>query len=122
MAEFRRTIELNDDPFPKALLGHIAGKMGRKDEAREILQQLRQVREQRYFEAYGLALLYLGLDDREEALRWLEQSYQDRDGFNIGPIRVDPFLDSLHGDPRFEALAEKIMPARDFARPLSAAK
>jgi len=122
MAEFRRTIELNDDPFPKALLGHIAGKMGRKDEAREILQQLRQVREQRYFEAYGLALLYLGLDDREEALRWLEQSYQDRDGFNIGPIRVDPFLDSLHGDPRFEALAEKIMPARDFAQPLSAAK
>ena len=91
-------------------------------EAREILQQLRQVREQRYFEAYGLALLYLGLDDREEALRWLEQSYQDRDGFNIGPIRVDPFLDSLHGDPRFEALAEKIMPARDFAQPLSAAK
>ena len=122
MAEYQKAIELNNDPFPKAVLGHLVGKMGRKDEARQILEQLLQVRRQRYFDAYGLALLYLGLDDREEALRWLEQGYQDRDGFNVSPIRVNPFLDPLHGDPRFEALAEKIMPARDFAQPLSAAK
>jgi hypothetical protein len=29
-------------------------------------------------------------------------------------IRVDQFLDPLHGDPRFEALAEKIVPVREF--------
>ena len=32
-------------------------------------------------------------------------------------IRVDPLLAPLHGDPRFEALAEKIVPAREFAKP-----
>jgi hypothetical protein len=31
-----------------------------------------------------------------------------------GPIRIDPLLIPLHGDPRFEALAEKIVPAREF--------
>jgi tetratricopeptide (TPR) repeat protein len=116
MAEYQQAIELNDDPFPKALLGHLFGKMGRKDEARTILEELRQVRGHRYFETYGLALLCLGLDDRDGALRWLEQGYRDRDGFSMGTIRVDPFLDPLHGDPRFAALAEKIVPEREFGR------
>ena len=114
MVEYQQAIKLNDDPFAKALLGHLFAKMGRKDEARTILAGAASGQRQRYFEAYGLALLCLGLDDRDEALRWLEQGYRDRDGFNMGTIRVDQFLDPLHGEPRFEALAEKIMPARDF--------
>jgi TolB-like protein/Flp pilus assembly protein TadD len=122
VAEYQKASALNDDPFSRALLGHLYGKLGRKDEARQILEQLRQTREQRYFEAYGLAIIYLGLGNREEALNWLEQGYRDRDGFNMGVIRVDQFLDPLHGDPRFEALAEKIVPSRVFAKPTSPAK
>jgi TolB-like protein/Flp pilus assembly protein TadD len=114
MAEYQRSISLNDDPFPKALLGHLYGRMGRKDEAKQITRQLLEIRKQRYLEGYGLAIVYLGLGDRNEALRWLEEGYRDRDGFNMGSIRVDPLLTPLHGDPRFEALAEKIMPAREF--------
>jgi hypothetical protein len=63
-----------------------------------------------------LALNYVGLDDHNEALNWLEQGYREHDGFNIGPIRIDPLLAQLHGDPRFEALAEKIVPAREFGK------
>jgi hypothetical protein len=59
--------------------------------------------------------LRLGLGNKEEAaLYYLEQSYQDRAGADVGWIRVDPLLDPLHGDPRFEALAEKIVPAREL--------
>jgi len=43
-----------------------------------------------------------------EALRGLEQGYEERDGSNMGWIKVDPLLDSLHGDPRFEALVQKV--------------
>ena len=60
--------------------------------------------------------VYLALDDKQEALRWLEQSYQDRAGADIGWIRVDSLLDPLHGDPGFEALAEKIVPAAQFGK------
>jgi hypothetical protein len=63
-----------------------------------------------------LALAALGLGDKTEALHWLEQGYLERDGDSLTVIRVDPLLASLHGDPRFEALAEKILPARQFAK------
>jgi tetratricopeptide (TPR) repeat protein len=116
IAQYQKTISITDDSVPLGMLARLYAAHGRKDEAQKILQQLRQRREQRYTPAYYLALVYLGLGDRNEALKWLEESYRERDGFNIGPIRVDPLLTPLHGDPRFEALAEKIVPAREFAK------
>jgi hypothetical protein len=44
----------------------------------------------------------------------LKKSYEDRAGGDIGWIRVDALLDPLRSDPRFEALAEKIVPAAEF--------
>jgi TolB-like protein/tetratricopeptide (TPR) repeat protein len=114
IAEYQKATALSDDPVPKGYLGHLYATIGRKDEALKILDQLRQMRAQHYTSAYSLALIYLGLGDRAEALNWLEQGYRERDGFNIGPIRADPLLTPLRSDPRFEALAEKIVPAAEF--------
>jgi len=114
IAEYQKAIALNDDPYPKALLGYLYATTGRQDEARRILESLRQSKEQRDFQGYNLAIVYLGLGDHDQALAWLEQSYRDRDGFAVGTIRVDPLLEPLYGDPRFEALAEKIVRAKDF--------
>ncbi len=114
IAAYKKATEVTADIAPLAYLGHIYAKVGRRDEAQQILNRLLEIRKQRYTEAYFTGLVYLGLGDRAEALRYFEQSYKDRDAYNIGPIRVDPFLNELHGDPRFEALAEKIVPARDF--------
>ena len=74
------------------MLGRLYALHGQKDEALKILQKLREKREQGYTAAYGLALIYVGLGDRNEALNWLEQGYREHDGFNIGPIRIDPLL------------------------------
>jgi adenylate cyclase len=115
-AEYQKTMCMTEDPVPLGMLGRLYALHGQKDEALKILQKLRQNREQRYTAAYGLALIYMGLGDRNEALNWLEQGYREHDGFNIGPIRVDPLLAPLHGDPRFETLAEKIVPAREFGK------
>ncbi|MEY2538264.1 MAG: adenylate cyclase [Verrucomicrobiota bacterium] len=116
IAEYQKTVSITEDSAPLGMLGRLYAAQGRKDEAQKILQQLRERREQRYTPAYYLALVYLGLGDRNEALNWLEESYRERDGFNIGPIRIDPLLAPLHGDPRFEALAEKIVPAAQFEK------
>jgi len=115
-AEYQKTMSMTEDPVPLGMLGRLYASHGQKDEALKILQRLRQNREQRYTAAYSLALIYVGLGDRNEALNWLEQGYREHDGFNIGPIRIDPLLAPLHGDPRFEALAEKIAPAREFGK------
>jgi TolB-like protein len=115
-AEYQKTMSMTEDPVLLGMLGRLYALHGQKDAALKILQRLRQSREQRYTAAYGLALIYVGLGDHNEALNWLEQGYREHDGFNIGPIRVDPLLAPLHGDPRFEALAEKIVPAREFGK------
>jgi TolB-like protein/tetratricopeptide (TPR) repeat protein len=112
--EYQKARELNDDPLVPALLAHAYGLSGNKVEAEKILDQLKVLSKARYVGAYSFALAYLGLGNKEEALRWIEQSYQDRAGADIGWIRVDSLFDPLHGDPRFEAVAEKIVPAREF--------
>jgi TolB-like protein/tetratricopeptide (TPR) repeat protein len=122
IAEYQKARALNDDPLVLALLAHAYGLSGNKMEAEKILDQLKALSKERYVSAYSFALAYLGLGNKEEALRRLEQSYQDRAGADIGWIRVDPLLDLLHGDPRFEALAEKIVPARGFAGGATAKK
>jgi tetratricopeptide (TPR) repeat protein len=111
IVEYKKAIALNDDPLPRALLGHLYAKIGRKDEALEILKQLREQREsskQRYISPYNLALIHIGLGQKDEALQLLEETYQDRDGYDIAFIKVEPLLDPLRGDLRFEALAKKV--------------
>lgn len=114
IAEYQKARALNDDPYVLGVLARSYGLSGNKAEAEKILNQLKELSTQRYVAAFSFALPYLGLGDKEEALRWLEKSYQDRAGSDIGYIRVDPLLDPLRGDPRFEALAEKIVPAHEF--------
>ncbi len=114
IVEYQKARALNDDPFVLALLAHAYAFAGKKTEARKILDQLKELSKQRYVNAYSFAAVCIGLDDKEEALRWLEQSYHGRAGADVGWIRVDSLLDPLRDDPRFEALAEKIVPAREF--------
>jgi len=119
IAEYQKARALNDDPSVLALLAHAYGLSGNKMKAEKILDQLKALSKARYVSAYSFALAYLGLGNKEEALRWLEQSYQDRAGADVGWIRVDPLLDPLRGDRRFEALAEKIVPAAEFKSAIS---
>jgi TolB-like protein/Tfp pilus assembly protein PilF len=114
IVECEKARALNDDPSVLGVLARAHGLSGNKMEAEKILDHLKKLSKERYVSAYSFALVYLGLGDKEEALRWLEQSYQDRAGSDIGFIRVDPLLDPLRGDPRFEALTEKIVPSREF--------
>jgi TolB-like protein/Flp pilus assembly protein TadD len=116
LAEYERTVTITDDSVPLGMLGRLYAAQGRRADAEKILQQLRERRERGYIPAYSLALVYLGLGDRTEAINWLEIGYREHDGFNIGPIRIDPLLAPLHGDSRFEALAEKIVPGREFGK------
>ena len=90
------------------LLAHLYAQLGKKDEARQILERLREVSQRRYVTPYIFAMIHLGLGEKEQAMGFLERTYEDRDGYNLVFIKVDPFLDPLRGDPRFEALVEKI--------------
>jgi TolB-like protein/Flp pilus assembly protein TadD len=112
ISEYQKARALNDDPFVLGLLAHAYGSSGNKTEALKLLEQLKELSRQRYVSAYGFVVAYVGLGDKEEALHWLEQGYQDLAGNDIGWIRVDSLVDPLRGDPRFEAIAEKIVSSK----------
>ena len=122
IVEYRAAVELNDDPLALAFLGHAYARAGQKDKAQEILGRLTEEAKSRYVSGYSLALVRLGLGDKEEAIDALERAYRNGEGDDIYIIRVDPFLDDLRGHPRFEALAEKIIPAREFAKAATSSK
>jgi TolB-like protein/Flp pilus assembly protein TadD len=92
-----------------AMRGQLAALMGRREEATQALAALEELGKHQYVESYYRALLYISLGQKDAAVSALEQSYAERDGDDIGVIKVDPLLDSLHSDPRFEAIVQKVI-------------
>ena len=111
LVEYQKGVSLDDDPYGLALLGHAEALAGNRQAALDILQKLSKAT--RYLPDYSLGLVYLGLGDKDQAMDWFEKSFAKRQP-DMNTIRFDPFLKSLHGNPRFEALAEKILPESEL--------
>ena len=110
IAQYEKAKQLSGgDPFVLSLSAAAKARAGDKSAALQTLADLDKMSQHREVFAYWRALLYLALNNKEEALRWLEQGFEDRDGSNIGWIKVDPLLDPLRGGPRFEALVQKVV-------------
>jgi TolB-like protein/Tfp pilus assembly protein PilF len=107
--EYQQTLQLNDDPYALAMLGQAYARNGQKDEAQKILERLKEEAKSRYVSPYAWALLYNGLGDRQRAIDELDLAYQTGDTNYLFVIKADPSLDELRGDPRFDALVEKIV-------------
>jgi serine/threonine-protein kinase len=115
IAEYEKSTQLDDDPLPFGLLGAAKAKAGDRAAALAILSRLEDVTKHRYVPDYSFALVHLALGEKDQAMKLLESSFAKHQP-DLNWIRVDPDLRALHGDPRFEALAEKIIPAREFGR------
>ena len=107
IAEYQKAFDLNNDPFSLAMLGQAYARQGKTDEARKVLARLREDAKSRYVSPYALAVILTALGEKAQAIDELERSYDER-GFYISLISVDPLFDDLRGDPRFEALVQKI--------------
>src|SRR5438309_5677661 len=114
IGEYQKAVELDDDPQALAFLGQAQARAGQHDEAQKILSRMTEEAKSRYVSAYSFALMFIALGDKERAIDALERAYREGAANDIITIRVDPMLDPLRGDPRFEALAEKIVPASQF--------
>src|SRR5205807_7754761 len=69
---------LGDDVVLISELGYVDAKLGEAAEARNIIEQLKERSKREYIDAEYIAMIYVGLGDKDQAFAWLEKAYQER--------------------------------------------
>ena len=88
-------------------LGHTYAVSGNKAKALGMLKELKDLRKKRYVPPIYLAAIYAGLNEKDQAFEWLEKSFQERsDGMTY--LKIERLFDSLHSDPRFQDLMQRV--------------
>jgi serine/threonine-protein kinase len=88
-------------------LAHTHAVSGNRVEARKILGDLEKLSRQRYVSAFEIAVIHLGLDQGDEAFRWLDTAYRERADPLIY-LKDDPRLDPVRADPRFRDVLRRV--------------
>jgi TolB-like protein/Tfp pilus assembly protein PilF len=111
ITEYQRAYDLIPQrQTDRALLAAIYALKGERAKALEELDQVRELAHgsKAPSPAFFLAADYLRLGDKSQTINWLEQSYRNKEPF-MTSIKVNPLLDPLRGDPRFEGLVQKVV-------------
>jgi len=107
IAPLRRACEFYPGSTPIGVLGEVYAAAGYRGEAQKILEQLQELSKQRYVTPYVVARIHVTLGEKDEALQWLEVAYQQRAEWMV-LLKVDPCLDGLRPDPRFQDLIRRM--------------
>ena len=88
---------------------------GKPAEARAMAEELEERAAHQYVDGHFMAIAYAGLGDKDRAFQWLERAFDER-AIMLQQVQVEPFLDPLRDDPRFDDLLRRMgFPQRDAA-------
>jgi TolB-like protein/DNA-binding winged helix-turn-helix (wHTH) protein len=90
-----------------AFLAEAYGRSGKKDKARKLLNELNETARHGYVSPFLLAGVYVGLEERDRALTWIEKGYEDHDEWAIF-MKTAAGLDSLRDERRFQAVLKRM--------------
>lgn len=108
IAEFQRAVTLSGrNPSLLGLLGYGYAVAGKRGEARAILKELDELQTRQYVSSLEIALIYIGLEEREQSFAWLEKAYHEQ-AWALGFLKVEPVFDPLRSDPRFTELMRRV--------------
>jgi hypothetical protein len=107
IGEFQKARVAGGCPCELAGLGYTYVVAGKRAEAEGILRQMKALSQQTYPFSYLIAEAYTGLGDKDSAFKWLDRAYKERDG-QLSWLGLDPFVDSLRSDPRFQDLVRRV--------------
>lgn len=91
----------------KVALADIFATAGRKEDAENLIAELERDDLLTQNDYRGMAQVYASLGKNDIAFEWLEKSYQHHEE-SLCSLKVDPKMDPLRGDPKFNKFLKKI--------------
>jgi hypothetical protein len=103
LAEFEKLPPGGRDVY----LAYVHARLGERSQAVRILDELKVVSKKRPMAAFPFAVIYLGLEEKDQAFTWLEKAYEERSRLFLN-LKVDPIWDPVRSDPRFADLLRRM--------------
>jgi len=109
LAENRKAKDSYKDwqPLIESFIGTVYARMGSRDDAQQVLNNLLERPKQEYVPPTYIADIYFALKENNQGFEWLEKAYKKRDP-HLTWLKVNPFYDSVRSDPRFGAMLKKM--------------
>jgi adenylate cyclase len=110
VAELRKAVVLGGGPVPLADLGCLLGRLGRKAEAQQVLEDLAELGKRMYVQPPCLGFVHASLGNLDEAFGCFARGMEHENG-SIAYLReycIWAGLNELRADPRFPALLKEI--------------
>ena len=104
--ELSEAIRLGASPYAHGYLGYAYALSGQTGKAKEVVQQMEARSKEVYVPLYQIALVYVGLGDREKVIQLLQTSLRDHEEI-VFFLKVDSTWDSVKPDPRFQEMMKK---------------
>src|SRR6266851_1255189 len=106
IAVLEKAHSLDNNPGITGYLGYVYAAAGKKAEAQKVLDELKVLSTQRYVPAYNVAIIYAGLNDKDQAFAWLNKGYEAHSGLAL--MKVETVFDNLRPDPRYKVMLKHL--------------
>ncbi|HEV8599370.1 MAG TPA: protein kinase [Gemmatimonadales bacterium] len=93
--------------YTQATLAYVLARSGQRARAEAVLAELEERDRQGYVSPVAFATVHLGLGNLSRALDSAERAFEERRGWLVY-FGVNPLLDPLRGEPRFQALLSRM--------------
>jgi len=105
--ELQKAATMEAPPVIAAWLGYAYGASGDRTHAMAMLEELHRRSVHGHVAPFKLAIVYLGMGDRQRALDYAEQAYSAHSQW-LCFLKMDHIYDPLRKEPRFIALMKKL--------------
>lgn len=105
--EYQKAKALGGTIFALRGLGYAYALAGKKDHAKQVLDESQRLTKGEYLLPYNLATIYAGMGENDRAFEYLNQACDQRDA-QVAWLKWEPQLAGIRPDSRFRALLQRV--------------